>query len=105
MNESGQSVKAIKSFYKTNEIVVIHDDIDLVIGKIKVSKNSGSAGHRGINSIIKELGTKDFERIRVGVQPEKGKPNSVEKYVLKKLKKSDLEKMMCEIDPLLFDKD
>lgn len=105
MNESGQAVKAIKSFYKTNEIIVIHDDIDLVIGKIKLSKNSGSAGHKGIDSIIKELGTKDFERIRVGIQPEKGKPKEVEKYVLRKLKKSDLEKIMNEIDPSLFDKD
>jgi len=91
MNLSGQSVKAIKSFYKTENILVIHDDIDLILGSFKVSRNSGSAGHRGIESIIKELGTKDFERIRVGVQPEKGKPKEVEKYVLKKFVKKQRE--------------
>lgn len=101
MNLSGQSVKTIKSFYKTENILVIHDDIDLILGSFKISKNSGSAGHKGIDSIIKELGTKDFERIRVGVQPEKGKPKEVEKYVLKKFTKDQKEILKPIIEEII----
>jgi len=96
MNESGRSVRAITSFYKTKDIIVIHDDIDLIIGTTKTSESSGSAGHKGVESIIRELKTKDFTRIRVGIQPEKGKPKNVEKYVLKKLKK-ELEPVIQEV--------
>jgi len=101
MNLSGQSVKAIKSFYKTEEIVIIHDDIDLPLGNFRISKNSGSAGHKGVESIIKELGTKDFKRIRVGVQPEKGKPKEVEKYVLKKFTKPQKEILKPVIEDII----
>jgi PTH1 family peptidyl-tRNA hydrolase len=87
MNNSGQSVKLLYSFYKPKELIVIHDDIDLSLGKIRVSKNRGSAGHKGVESIIKELGTKDFTRIRIGIQPEKDVSQNVEKFVLQKFKK------------------
>jgi len=92
MNLSGQSVKAIASFYKTKDLIVIHDDIDLTIGKIRISKNRGSAGHKGVESIIKEIG-KDFTRIRIGVQPKTGKPINTESFVLKKFKKQELEEI------------
>jgi len=92
MNLSGKSVKIIASFYKTKDLIVIHDDIDLVIGKIKISRNKGSAGHKGIESIIKEIG-KDFTRIRIGIQPKKGKPADTESFVLKKFKKQELEEI------------
>ena len=95
MNQSGLAVKAIKLFYK-KDIIVIHDDIDLPIGTIRISKNRGSAGHKGVDSIIKEIGSKDFTRIRIGIQPSKGKPSDVTKYVLKKLAKNDQEKMIKE---------
>lgn len=96
MNESGRSVRAITSFYKTKDIIVIHDDIDLIIGTTKTSEGSGSAGHKGVESIIRELKTKEFTRIRIGIQPEKGKPKNIEKYVLKKLKK-ELEPVIQEV--------
>ena len=95
MNLSGRSVRAITSFYKTKELIVIHDDIDLVLGKIKISKNRGAGGHKGIKSIIEEIG-KDFTRIRVGIQPEKGKPNNVEKFVLQKFKKREIKQAIDE---------
>ena len=91
MNNSGQSVKALFSFYKPKELIIIHDDIDLPLGKIRVSKNRGSAGHKGVESIIKELGTKDFTRIRIGIQPEKDIPQNVERFVLQKFKKQEKE--------------
>jgi len=96
MNNSGQSVAKLVKFYKTKDLTVIHDDIDLPLGKIRVSQNRGSAGHKGIESIIKELGTKDFKRIRIGVQPEE-KPRNLEKYVLTKFKKGTEQLIVKEI--------
>jgi PTH1 family peptidyl-tRNA hydrolase len=92
MNLSGKAVRAITTFYKTKEFIIIHDDIDLVIGKIKISKNRGAGGHKGIESIIREIG-KDFTRVRIGIQPEKGKPINVEKFVLQKFEKKELEEI------------
>lgn len=81
MNNSG---KAVKSFAKAKPtLIVVHDDIDIPLGSIKVSENRGSAGHKGIDSIIQSLGTKNFTRIRIGIQPKKGKPDNVEGFVLK----------------------
>lgn len=70
MNESGRSVEKffqIKSDEVKRELVVIHDDVDLDFGSIKISKSRGAGGHNGIRSIIKHLKTKDFIRIRVGI--------------------------------------
>lgn len=88
MNASG---KAVKEKYRSDtQLIVIHDDIDLKTGRVKVSKNSRSAGHKGVESIIKEIGTQDFTRIRIGIQPEKGKPGAVEDFVLKEFTKKEL---------------
>jgi len=105
MNQSGKAAKALTSFYKITppgrvvitrpgrvvDLVVAHDDIDLSLGKIKIVKNRGAAGHKGVESIIKELGTKDFIRFRIGIQPDKGKPKNVEKFVLQKFDKEEKE--------------
>src|SRR3989344_1022360 len=63
-------------------MVVVHDDIDLPLGRIKISVGSGAAGHKGVESIIHALSTQDFVRIRVGIQPGLGKPHEVEQFVL-----------------------
>ncbi len=71
MNLSGRSVSEIARFYKikSENIIVIHDDIDLPLGKIRIVKSRGAAGHKGVGSIIKELGKKNFIRFRIGIQP------------------------------------
>ncbi len=71
MNESGKAVKAIADYYKINiaNIIVIHDDLDIALGKYKIVKDRTSAGHKGVQSIIDNLGTKDFTRIRIGIMP------------------------------------
>jgi len=86
MNESGKAVKNLVKTYKlkTKSLIIIHDDIDLPLGKIKISINRGAAGHKGVESIIKELGTKNFVRFRIGIQPKTGKPKNPEKFVLQK---------------------
>lgn len=69
MNQSGSAVKSVANFYKIKieEIWVVHDDIDLPTGKIKIRKGGGSAGHNGIESIVNQLGNPDFTRFRLGI--------------------------------------
>lgn len=92
MNESGKATKALKSYYKipTNKIILIYDDIDLPFGKIRLSKARGAGGHKGIESVIKYLKSKDFKRIRLGIGPQKGKS---EDFVLKKFSSSEKRRL------------
>lgn len=71
MNTSGQAVKAIVDYYKipAENITVIHDDLDISLGEYKIVRDRGAAGHKGVQSIIDNMGTKDFTRIRVGIKP------------------------------------
>ena len=70
MNKSGLSVKPlVTSKPKAHRLVVIYDDLDLPLGQIRISFNRGSGGHKGIESIVKKIGTKEFIRVRVGVCP------------------------------------
>ena len=70
MNNSGGCVKPlIKSQKDANNVVVIHDDVDLPLGALKISYNRGSGGHRGVESIVKALKTTEFVRLRLGVAP------------------------------------
>ncbi len=99
MNNSGKAVKQIMSFYKLEpkDILVIHDEVDLPLGTIKFTDNSGHAGHNGIRSIIDEIGTKEFRRIRVGVENREDKsqlPTDV--FVLQNFTDEELEKIPFE---------
>jgi PTH1 family peptidyl-tRNA hydrolase len=69
MNESGRALAALLRYYRIDpdNLVVVHDDVDLPSGAIRVKKGGGSAGHHGIDSITDAIGTKDFFRIRIGV--------------------------------------
>lgn len=70
MNNSGLSVKKIvTSSKKASDMVVIHDDIDLALGRFKISLGKGSAGHKGVESVMRAVKTKDFYRVRVGITP------------------------------------
>src|SRR3989344_5979346 len=87
MNESGQAVGLLVNYYKLSreDIIIIHDDIDLPVGRIKLVKNSSAGGHNGIKSIIQHLKTQDFIRIRIGIAtPKKNKMDSAD-YVLTKI--------------------
>ena len=69
MNRSGQSVSRLVEKFNTtlDDLLVIHDDLDLPLGKIRIRQGGGSGGHKGINSTITELGSQDFLRLRVGI--------------------------------------
>ncbi len=89
MNNSGKAVKAIADYYKIEpeNITVIHDDADIELGKVKQGKNRGSAGHKGVESIINSLKTKNFKRIRMGINNSFDAP--LEDVVLKKFDKEE----------------
>lgn len=70
MNNSGQAVATIRQNRNVKNLIVIHDDIDLPLGKIKIVKERGSAGHKGVESIIKSIGNNELIRIRIGIAPQ-----------------------------------
>lgn len=87
MNESGIAVQKIISYYKIDpqDLYIIHDDLDLKVGKWKLQFDRSAAGHNGIKSIIEHLGTQAFNRLRVGIgHPSRGEAafDAVEDYVL-----------------------
>lgn len=92
MNLSGESVLAAAQFYKLEpaDIIVIHDDLDLPLGTLRLGTGSGPGGHNGVKSIIERLGTQDFVRVRVGI----GRPTDqtpIEDYVLQKFRPETTE--------------
>lgn len=91
MNLSGESVQAAMQFFKikSDELLVVHDDIELVFGVIGFKKGGGLGGHNGLRSIEKQIGTRDFCRFRIGVsRPSHG---SVASYVLSKFSTEEQE--------------
>jgi peptidyl-tRNA hydrolase, PTH1 family len=98
MNESGKPVKALMKRYglKADRLIVIHDDLDIPLGEIKIAKNRGPAGHKGVGSIIKETGTKNFIRLRIGICPKDGKPRNPEKFVLQRFNEEE-EKIVKQV--------
>lgn len=85
MNESGIAIQSIIRRYEIlpEDLWILHDEIDIPIGEIKISRKKGAAGHHGVESVMKILDTKDFNRIRIGIQPKNGKTNLDENFVLK----------------------
>jgi len=86
MNNSGKTVNYLQKKHrlKPENILIIHDEIDLPLGEIRIQKGRGPAGHKGVQSIINQLGTKDFIRIRVGIKPVENQSSDTEKFVLEK---------------------
>jgi PTH1 family peptidyl-tRNA hydrolase len=85
MNRSGPAVRDLARFFRhgPQNILVIHDDIDIVFGKIKIKEKGGNGGHNGVKSLIEALGSGEFTRLRVGIgRPEIGQ--EVRAYVLSK---------------------
>lgn len=86
MNLSGISIRQFMNFYKldNSEIIVVHDDLDVKKGTIKIRKQGGPGTHNGMKSVVKELGTQEFNRIRVGIGNPEYKGDLVN-FVLEKL--------------------
>lgn len=83
MNLSGMAVKACADYYGSDpeKVLIVHDDLDLPVGRIKLASSGGPGGHKGVASVIRSLGTKDFPRVKVGIgRPRYGEP--IEDFVL-----------------------
>ncbi|MFA6215811.1 MAG: aminoacyl-tRNA hydrolase [Patescibacteria group bacterium] len=87
MNQSGETVRAMANFYKIkpDDLWVINDDIDLPLGKLRISHNASAAGHKGVQSIIDEIGSQKFVRFRLGINQIPPVTLPTEKYVLQKI--------------------
>jgi PTH1 family peptidyl-tRNA hydrolase len=102
MNNSGKSlVYFIKSVKAAEKLIVIYDDFNLPMGKIRISFNRSSGGHNGVESVIKHLKTEAFVRVRIGVAPEKKDGNAkvphgddkIEKFILGKFKEDEMKEL------------
>lgn len=103
MNEAGAPVARAVKFFKISphSLAVIHDESDLALGTYRISFDRGSAGHRGVQSIVDALGTKAFFRIRIGIRPirERGRAKAGE-FVLKTISNRDqglLEEVLSDV--------
>jgi PTH1 family peptidyl-tRNA hydrolase len=76
MNDSGRSVQAVGHFFKAPaaRTLIVYDDVDLSLGRLRFRSNGSAAGHNGLRSLISHLGTQDFPRLKVGIAPQEGRP-------------------------------
>ena len=99
MNESGQSVQALLTYFNiaTEDLLVIYDDLDMAVGKIRFRQKGSAGGHNGIKSIIKHIGTQEFKRIKIGI----GRPENnitIIHHVLGKFSKGDYAIILNTLD-------
>lgn len=92
MNLSGEGLRPLLDFYKVNveDVLVVFDDLDLPVGKLRLREKGGHGGHNGIRSLIEYLGTKEFKRLRIGIGRPEGR-TPVVKHVLQPFAKSEVE--------------
>lgn len=109
MNNSGESVAKLVNFYKfrtEDQVWVVHDDLDIELGTIRIRLDGSSAGQKGIQSIIKKLGTDKFVRFRVGIKPTDKQKKSAEEFVLEKFRpeeKKIIDEQITKVVENLFD--
>ncbi|MEW6570268.1 MAG: aminoacyl-tRNA hydrolase [Nitrospirota bacterium] len=97
MNNSGAVIKEVMEKFDASpgNLIVIHDDLDMEIGKVRIRKRGSSGGHRGMESIIQSIGSTDFLRLKIGIG--RGEGLSPEDYVLSKFKRSEMTIMKSSI--------
>lgn len=106
MNLSGDSVRKLMDFYKINsqELIVIHDDLDILFGTFKLATNSSSAGHNGVQDIIEKIGTQEFKRFRIGLGKETtDAPNcrlGAHDFVLGKFSEQEMKKIISLVSEI-----
>lgn len=105
MNNSGQAVQAILKYYKITPspetLIIIHDDIDIMLGKYKIAVDSSAGGHNGVQSIINYLKTKNFQRIRIGIKTEEKEKIGASNFVLKNFNKEEIKIINKIIDEII----
>ena len=106
MNESGTSVQSLLSYYKIpiEQMLVIHDEIDLDVGNIRFKSGGGHGGNNGIRDIITKTGNNNFNRLRIGIG-HPGDPNQVSSYVLGRANRDDEDKIIHSIASVIDNTD
>lgn len=103
MNNSGEAVKTLCHFYKidvSKNLLVIHDDVDLSLGKFKLTPASSSAGHNGVQNIIEQLGSQEFHRLRLGVNTRNSRSEiDTQDFVLQNFTPEELKQLQEEVLP------
>jgi len=99
MNLSGESIKAVMDYYRlsSGDLLVVYDDLDLPMGKIRLRQKGSAGGHNGIKSTIRHLGTQEFNRIRIGI----GRPDKnvyIPDYVLGCFSKEEWATMQMAVE-------
>lgn len=104
MNLNGASVRALAQFYDIlpHEILVVHDELDLIAGEIRLKTAGGHGGHNGLRDVIAQLHSPDFHRLRIGIG-HPGHKDLVSDYVLSKPSVADKEKILQAIERALFE--
>ncbi len=107
MNNSGAAVKKIIDFYKIKptNLIVVHDDLDIKMGKFKIATDSRAAGHNGVQNIIDTLGTQKFKRIRIGIEGEEKRKSrliSGHEFVLQKFSAIELKFIQTIFSEIIF---
>lgn len=100
MNQSGPAVRALLAYHKIDpaDLLVLHDDIDLVLGRLRLQVSGGSGGHKGVRSIEQALGTPEFSRLKVGVGRPPGSMDPAD-YVLSRFSNQERP----EVDAIIED--
>ena len=90
MNNSGQAVLAVKQYYniQDSEIIIIHDDSDIILGEYKIQNNRGSGGHHGVDSIFQHI-SPAVTRVRVGIRAERFIGQKAQEFVLRSISSED----------------
>jgi PTH1 family peptidyl-tRNA hydrolase len=98
MNLSGEAIQLVMNYYKISieDLLVVYDDLSLDLGKLRYRPNGSDGGHNGIKSIIKNLSTKDFARLKVGIGPQPNIPS--EAFVLQKFSDNELKELKSVLD-------
>lgn len=91
MNRAGEAVKRAYDRYDIDEFILFHDDLDIELGEYKIQKGKSPKGHNGVKSVEEAIGTKDFWRVRLGIDNRQGKDIPGEEYVLKRFSKEERE--------------
>jgi len=99
MNNSGQDVRSVLAYFKipTDRLIVVHDDMDIPFGEIKVKMGGGSAGHKGVQSVMDCLSEPDFYRVRCGVGRPPGRMDAAD-YVLRDFTAAERQELPAVVD-------
>ena len=98
MNKSGIAVKRIMEKFSINQFVLLHDDLDIQLGKYKIQREKSPKGHNGVLSVEQALGSTDFWRVRIGIESREGRNIPGEEYVIRKYSRKEYQELLFAVE-------